>query len=634
MIYKQFLFWLRSASLLVPATALASEPALTLQTDNPLTQLWAGVELGIMVLLLLFTPLAAWAYRSMLLLLSGTGIWVQFLLSTLYRHEWQQLTTWHHGLVHWQPQLTSLVFFLLFGCIHLLLSLGRQPRYLPLLAWSYCLAGILLLLWQETQADLQWFTHYHNMFGIVLLLLVTLSFFHGVRPGPLFWLFGGVTTALLLSDQTSWPAGQLFPDYGPAFSLLFIAALLTNVHRQRRSQQTLEQQLTEKQQNSLDHLERTVAMRTRQLTRSLAARNQMLARISHDLRAPLGHIITRAGQTDAHNYKKESGYIMRTANRQLELLDDLIAYARGELQQQELTLESQYLYAFIKEIEEEGRLLARQHHNRFRLHIGEQLPVLIQADFRRLRRIIVNLLDNAAKFTHNGDISLSLTATALPGEQITLNVVVSDTGSGLSPSLQQRLDQPFLRGEHNKQGYGLGLAIVTELLAQMNSQLKTEQPAQGGSRFSFELKLDKGREYDVDQVFIDNRVQDLDGTGYQILLVDDIALTCTYLSELLGGYGFDTLIAHSAREALHYLEDGQVDLVITDQLMPDMNGWELLAQLREKHSHLPVLLYSALPPMPDSHHTHLHFNDTLLKPAGSDEFLHCVQHLCTQYQRL
>lgn len=600
---------------------------------NPLTQLLPGIELGLMLLLFLFVPLAAWAYRNMLLLFSGTGIWAQFLLGTLHRHEWQQLAGWHHSLVHWQPHLTALVFFLIFGCVHLLLALRQQPRYLLLLAWSYCFAGIILLLWQETQTDLLWFVHYHNMLGIVLLLLTALSLLHGVRPGPLFWLFGGVIAVLLLPELAPWSAGQPLPDYGPAFSLLFIATLVTTARRHRRSQQTLEQQMAEQQQNSLDHLERTVAMRTRQLTRSLAARNQMLARISHDLRSPLGHIITRARQMDAHNYKKESGYIMRTASRQLELLDDLIAYARGELQQQELALESQYLYAFVKEMEEEGRLLARQHNNCFRLHLGEQLPVLVQADFRRLRRIIVNLLDNAAKFTHNGDISLSLTAAALPDEQIMLTVVVSDSGPGLSPSLQQRLEQPFLRGEHNKQGYGLGLAIVAELLEQMNSQLKTEQPDQGGSRFSFELELHKGREYDVDQVFIDNRVQDLDGSGYQVLLVDDIALTCTYLSELLGGYGFDTLIAHSAREALLYLEDEQVDLVITDQLMPELNGWELLARLREKHGHLPVLLYSALPPMPDRHHAHLNFNDTLLKPAGSDEFLHCVHHLCTQHRR-
>ncbi|MGP7735653.1 ATP-binding response regulator [Oceanimonas smirnovii] len=573
-----------------------------------------GTELGFMLLLAPVAVTAAWIYRSPLLLLSSAGIGVQFLISITTKAHWQTYAEHFSWLLPWQAGLMTLSFLLVFACLHRLLQLNRQPRYLLLLAWSYCLGGMALLLQAPSL-----FAHYQQMLPVLLTVIMVLCYCHQVRPQALTWVF---IVPLILS-------GAAFQ--GSAFGLLFTATLLLAMCRYHGSRQGLQQQLNQQQQQSLEHLERTVAARTRQLTRSLTARDQMLARISHDLRSPLGHIIARAEHINHQNYAQETQYIVRIAHRQLELLDELIAYARDELKQQELAVEPQYLYAFIKELEEEGRLLSRHHHNQFYLQLGEHLPALVQCDVQKLRRIVVNLLDNAAKFTHDGKITLTLTSTDLPANKIALQVAVTDTGPGISPELRQRLDQPYQRGEHKMPGYGLGLAIVSELLQQMDSHLVTEQPDSGGSRFRFELILEKAREYDIDQVFIERRVKDVDGSRFNVLLVDDIALTCTYLSELLGGYGFDTLTAFSVCEAMHHVQHEHIDLVVTDQLMPDKSGWELLEQLRRQYPKLPVLLYSALPPRPEQHQAHLSFDETLLKPADSDEFLQTVYHLCSRH---
>lgn len=454
----------------------------------------------------------------------------------------------------------------------------------------------------------------------------------------LVWLMGliSVITPLTMADLLSQPTAAARPASTIAASLLlamlFMASAALIAGRHHLTQAKLRQQLIKVQAASHQRLEHTVELRTRQLKASLQARNSLLARISHDLRSPLNHMIERAQHLNCANYQQESSKIVRAALRQLALLDDLMDFAQGELQQQELSPASGYLYAFLQEIAEEGRLLAEQRHNRFTWQVTGELPVLVEADFRQLRRVLINLLDNAAKFTRRGTIGLSLSATAPATHQVLLRFSITDNGPGLTPELQRRLLDPFQRGHHQESGYGLGLTIVAELLEQMNSRLEISTIPQGGSRFNFELMLKLGQEFEIDEVFIDHRVNNLDGSGYRVMLVDDVPLTLCYLGELLGGYGFDTLLMADGEQALAALATERVDLLITDQLMPNMSGWALLKQVRHRWPELPVLLYSALPPQPDagldSAAQPLRFNHALLKPASSDVFLQQVLHLC------
>ena len=132
----------------------------------------------------------------------------------------------------------------------------------------------------------------------------------------------------------------------------------------------------------------------------------------------------------------------------------------------------------------------------------------------------------------------------------------------------------------------------------------------------------------MDQVFIESHIPSFEGVEYKIVLADDIELTRIFLGDLLEGYGLDVSLAQNGQEALAYLDAGPVDVLITDQIMPGMSGWELLRKVRKHWPDLPVLLYSASPARPDEAHEDLHFDAVLLKPATSEELLGSIARLC------
>ncbi|MGC1550128.1 MAG: two-component regulator propeller domain-containing protein, partial [Rhodanobacter sp.] len=235
-------------------------------------------------------------------------------------------------------------------------------------------------------------------------------------------------------------------------------------------------------------LEQAVAVRTGQLQNAMRARSMLLARISHDLRSPLAGIIDCVRQWrggDAH--RDYPGLIESSARQQLDLIDELLEFSRDELADLELVESPGYLYAFLQGLVEHAVLHAEKHRNRFECRYAENLPALVKLDFRRLRQVLMNLIGNAAKFTDDGYILFTVTATPLQPGRVQLHFMVEDSGIGIEPSDHERLSLPFARGSNAApyNGYGLGLAIVTQILERMDSRLNIEAAPSGGSRFGF-----------------------------------------------------------------------------------------------------------------------------------------------------
>ncbi|MEE3157577.1 MAG: response regulator, partial [Pseudomonadota bacterium] len=207
---------------------------------------------------------------------------------------------------------------------------------------------------------------------------------------------------------------------------------------------------------------------------------------------------------------------------------------------------------------------------------------------------------------------------------------VRDSGVGFPAESSYQMVRAFQRGRNATgiDGVGLGLSIVVELLKQMGSELRIDSGPEGGSVFYFEVTLEEASEEEVDFVFRENHTSGVQGDGCSILLVDDVELTRVFLSELLLGYGFDVTAVASAEQALVELEQGWVDLLISDQLMPGVDGWELLRMVRSRFPDLPALLYSSTPPSPQPSQRDLAFDAALLKPASTDALLEHIQRLC------
>ncbi|WP_165488586.1 ATP-binding protein [Dyella terrae] len=379
-------------------------------------------------------------------------------------------------------------------------------------------------------------------------------------------------------------------------------------------------------------LEHAVTVRTAQLQDAMRARSMLLARISHDLRSPLAGIIDGVRQWRANDVQRNyPDLIESSARQQIDLIDELLEFSRDELTDLELLDAPGYLHAFLQGIVDHAHLLAERRHNQLLYTPSDRLPAVVKLDFRRLRQVLMNLLGNAAKFTDDGLIEFYVTASPSTPGKVLLQFVVEDSGIGIDPQDQDRVSTPFARGSNASQhsGHGLGLAIVTQILDRMHSRLIIGASSSGGSRFAFDIDVPIATESELDQVLIEGDLGavELDGGGRSVLVVDDDATSRDMLCDLLDGFGFESLGAASVEAAVEILQTHHVHLVISDQYMPGLSGWDLLRKLRRRYGTLPVLLYSSLPPRRPKGYEGLMFDDTLLKPATGRALMEHVERL-------
>lgn len=618
---------------------LWSEPALLRSQQQ--TYLSDGLTLGIVLLVVPFGFTVGWILRSRLLSVNAGAVLSYILLTCIlngYLIYWPSALGWTRELLTCASAISFVLFLAYF---RVLLQVSVLPK---VIGWSYwlplsgCVLGRLWWLKVDPVQGAQIVQISLLSFYGVLLVTLFMAWRRRLSYSWLAWLVSGLLLAQLLmrmlfpQEQLPWQSPQ--SKYSLSSTLpgvaLLVCTLIMEVARSRNREKNALATLEQQRQAEHERLESTVALRTSQLRDSLAARSALMARISHDLRSPLVRIIDYARLLHAGPNRDYQATIERNARQQLELIDEMLEFSRGELEQMQLTLAPGYLYGFLKEIADEAGFLAARQGNTFEAVLADDLPPLVEADFKRLRQILMNLLANAAKFTRNGQIRFEVSAA--PGatvDTVELRFSVTDTGIGIDPQEFEQLLQPFRRGRNAQryEGSGLGLSIVTQLLERMDSRLEPQATGQG-SHFSFRLQLNCAQEHDLENGLVDNNATPLDGQGKHVLLVDDVEQNSEWLYDLLAGYGFDVSMAANGEDALACLAQQPIDLLISDQMMPGMDGWELLRQVRERWRHLPVMLYSAVPPRrPQDYPADLAFDAVLLKPADSRELLACIKAL-------
>ncbi|NID05746.1 response regulator [Luteibacter jiangsuensis] len=377
-------------------------------------------------------------------------------------------------------------------------------------------------------------------------------------------------------------------------------------------------------------LEGIVQKRTAELRQSLQARRMLLAHVGHDLRAPLGAIMNAVRRWRVGDAGRDYPRIIeRHVRQQMELIDDLLEFSRGELTGLQLEPQAGYLHGFIHDVAEQASLLVERHGNRFECRFDERMPAVVAADFRRLRQVLLNLLGNAAKFTHDGTVVFRVDAVPERAGRVRLVFTVEDTGIGMDAGALESLQQPFTRGGNAMQheGSGLGLAIVVQLLQHMGTKLDAESVPGSGSRFSFAADFDLADEDELEAEFeAGGDIGEVDGEGRAILVVEPHPIRRAVLCDLLDGYGFESIPVADASAALEAVRIESLSLVVTEQRLPGSDGWRLLHAIRQIDPSVPVLLYAALSPrLPPG--GSLEFDDVLLKPATAAEFMACVMRL-------
>lgn len=339
--------------------------------------------------------------------------------------------------------------------------------------------------------------------------------------------------------------------------------------------------------------------------------------ISHEFRTPLTLIINplseMIGRAGDGWMRKQLKYVERNAKRLLHLINQLMDYRRAELGVFKLRIAQTNVHRVVAENFAYYENLAHTKKIKYTLHSeveGERLLV----DEQYLELIINNLLSNAFNYTTSGAVSVEV---AVRGEQLVLKV--SDTGVGIAADQQSRIFERFYQAGSDHIGSGVGLSLVQRLVELHHGRVELESTPGEGSTFTVilpqrvdaysteELAVPEPQEprahtSNTHEMYLiggeavaENSTEEVEsGRHGTILIAEDEDDIRDYLREGLGR-NFTVLLAKDGKEALALLAANTVDLVLTDTMMPVMDGLKLCAQIKQnvKTSHLPVIMISA-----------------------------------------
>lgn len=338
------------------------------------------------------------------------------------------------------------------------------------------------------------------------------------------------------------------------------------------------------------------------------AKSEFLSRMSHELRTPLNGIL---GYAQALRRKPSLdrqtlaglGVIQDSGEHLLTLINDILDLAKIEARKMELNLTELHLESFIQGVVGIIEMWAKDRGLEFILE-ADNLPFSVLADETRLRQVLINLLGNAVKFTNEGQVTLRVSAvgsivqTDIEGSKQCVRFEVVDSGVGIRAEDLDKVLQPFEQAgdqTRRREGTGLGLAITRQLVELMGGVLHLESELNRGSRFWFEINLPVFEFSSLKIAAPTKEIVGYQGQSLTLLIADDKLINRLVLRDMLEPIGFTIIEAENGRDLLQRLTQETVAAILTDLIMPEMNGLDMIRQIRHMTAFqkTPIIVLSA-----------------------------------------
>jgi len=369
--------------------------------------------------------------------------------------------------------------------------------------------------------------------------------------------------------------------------------------------------------------EEELAQASKRAQAAAQAKSAFLANMSHEIRTPLSGVI---GMTRlARRHERDAGQlgflakIEASAQSLLGILNQVLDFSKIEAHQMPVEKIPFQPHALTESVAGWLGAVAKEKGLEWAFACEVGAGEWRLGDELRLKQVLLNLLDNAIKFTASGRITLSVTEPA-PDR---LRFAVRDTGEGLSPAQQVKVFEPFMQGDvsttRRHGGTGLGLAISRELVELMDGCLEVQSEPGRGSVFRFEIAAPACAPPAEAPVRLRLRSAP-DLSGRRVLVVDDSEINREIVEGMLEDTGAEIVTAGGGREAVEKFREQPCDFVLMDVQMPVMDGREATREIRAIDPDVPVVALSASA-LPEDVERSLEagMNQHLLKPLEQDE---------------
>jgi PAS domain S-box-containing protein len=355
------------------------------------------------------------------------------------------------------------------------------------------------------------------------------------------------------------------------------------------------------------------------------AKSEFLANISHDLRTPLNGIlgytqILVKDKTLDQKYKEQIQVIHKSGEHLLLLINDILDLSKIDAGKMQLQVTDFYFNDFLQRIVDICQILARKKKVQLKFMASQDCPVCVKGDEKRLRQVLLNLINNAIKFTQKGQVTFDVSRV-----NNLIRFVIKDTGVGIPKDKLEYIFEPFHQLTNQpvqSEGTGLGLAISRRIIQLMDSDIFVSSQVNEGSSFWFDIHLP--------EVFTKKKRKrksekwaDINGEGYRVLIVDDNIMNRKFFVQMLKRNKFELFEAEDGIQAIESTEQYRPHLILMDIMMPRMNGIEAIEEIRKhpKNSDIIIFTVSANAEMKNICKQRSNFcNEFILKPLDMGIF--------------
>ncbi len=345
------------------------------------------------------------------------------------------------------------------------------------------------------------------------------------------------------------------------------------------------------------------------------AKSDFLANMSHEIRTPINAvlgmnemILRECEQEEIREYAQN---IQGAGQTLLALINDILDFSKIESGKMEIVEDVYDVSTLLNDVVNMVRAKAEDKNLWFRMNIDQKLPGEMWGDATRNRQVVINILNNAVKYTKEGGVTFEVSGIHTSEDKILLTIRVTDTGIGIKkedlPKLFRNFERLNLGENRNVEGTGLGLAITYKLVEQMNGRIEVESEYGSGSTFTIYLPQTIVNETPLgdfqlryQMVMKQSRQQyheSFVAPDARLLVVDDTAINLLVIKQLLKRTRMQIDTCAGGRECLEMIAQEHYDVILLDHMMPEMDGIETLERIRQSEEHMckdtPVIALTA-----------------------------------------